>query len=201
MAFELPKLPYEKNALEPFISSKTLEFHHGKHHQKYVDTLNELTRGTPFENSSLEEIIKEADGAIFNNGAQVWNHNFYFSSLAPGSAKAPTGELSDAIINSFDSFDEFKEEFAQACAKLFGSGWTWLVAKENGNLEIMQGANADNPIREGLTPIMTCDVWEHAYYLDYQNKRPEYVKQFWEVLDWKIIEKRYKEYVMQNQHA
>jgi len=200
MAFELTKLPYELNALEPSISQKTLEFHHGKHLQKYVDKINDLIKGTEFENSSLEDIIKKADGAIFNNGAQVWNHDFYFASFSPEGGGEPSGELSKAISDKYGSYEKFKEEFEQSCAGLFGSGWTWLIAKEDGSLDIYQGANAGNPIRENLTTILTCDVWEHAYYLDYQNKRPEYVKKFWDIIDWQVVEKRY-EMIIQKQHA
>lgn len=191
MSFELPKLPYELDALEPHINKKTLEFHYGKHHQAYVTNLNNLIPGTKFENASLEEIIKEADGGIFNNGAQVWNHTFYFSSFTPKGQKEPSGDLADAIKNEFGSFSEFKEKFSKAAATLFGSGWAWLVKNNSGKLEIVQESNAGNPLRNGLTPILTCDVWEHAYYLDYQNKRPDYINSFWEIINWDLISSRY----------
>ena len=191
MAFELPELPYEKNALEPYISEKTIEFHYGKHHQAYVTKANDLSKGTPFENASLEEIIKKANGGVFNNGAQVWNHSFYFAQFSPNGVREPLGELKDAIENKFDSFEKFKEEFSNAAATLFGSGWAWLVKNENGELEIVQTANAGNPLRENKTPLLTCDVWEHAYYLDKQNARPKYIEDFWNILDWNVIAKRY----------
>jgi superoxide dismutase, Fe-Mn family len=191
MTFELPKLPYALDALSPNIEKQTLEFHYGKHHQKYVNTLNELIKGTKFENATLEEIIKDSDGGIFNNGAQVWNHTFYFSTFAPSGAEEPIGEFSDAMKASFGSFGEFKEKFAKAAATLFGSGWAWLVKKKNGDLDIVQESNAGNPIRNGMTPLLTCDVWEHAYYLDYQNRRPDYIQAFWNIVDWDVVSKRY----------
>ncbi|MBN2349406.1 MAG: superoxide dismutase [Bacteroidales bacterium] len=191
MAFELPKLPYGLDSLAPIISKQTLEFHYGKHHQAYVNNLNTLVPGTAFENSSLEDIIKKADGGIFNNAAQVWNHTFYFFSFSPKGVKEPKGALVDAIHKQYGSFPEFKEQFATAATTLFGSGWAWLVKKQDGTLDIVKESNAGNPLRNGLTPILTCDVWEHAYYLDYQNKRPDYVKSLWDILDWEIISKRY----------
>ncbi len=192
MAFELPKLPYPLDALEPHISKKTLEFHYGKHHQGYVTKLNKAIPGTAFETASLEDIIKQAEGGIFNNGAQVWNHTFYFEAFSPNPAPTPGGKLAEAITRDFGSFEDFKEQFEQSAASLFGSGWAWLVQKEDGKLEIIQKQNAENPIRDGQKPLMTCDVWEHAYYLDYQNKRPEYLSKFWNVLDWHVIEKRFE---------
>lgn len=191
MSFELPKLPYELNALEPVISQKTLEFHYGKHHQAYVNNLNNLVPGTKFENADLETIIREADGGIFNNGAQVWNHTFFFSSMAPNAGGEPSGTISDALNRSFGSFSEFKEKFSKAAVSLFGSGWAWLVKKPDGTLEIVQESNAGNPLRHGMTPILTCDVWEHAYYLDYQNRRPDFVEAFWKLVDWKTVASRY----------
>jgi superoxide dismutase, Fe-Mn family len=191
MAFKLPELPYEKNALEPFISEKTMEFHYGKHHKTYVEKTNDLIQGTEFENASLEEIIKNAEGGIFNNGAQVWNHTFYFNQFNPNGQKEPQGELKDAIDKKFGSFEAFKEKFSNAAATLFGSGWTWLV--KNGDLEIVQASNAVNPLRDGKTPLLTCDVWEHAYYLDKQNARPKYIEDFWKLVDWKIISDRFAE--------
>jgi len=191
MSFELPKLPYSKNALEPYISEKTIEFHYGKHHQAYVTKVNALSEGTPFENASLEEIIKKAEGGIFNNGAQVWNHTFYFFQFSPDGCKEPKDELKKAIEAKFGSFEKFKEEFSNAAATLFGSGWAWLVKNQNGELEIVQTANAGNPLRDGKTPLLTCDVWEHAYYLDKQNARPKYIEDFWKIIDWKVISERF----------
>jgi Fe-Mn family superoxide dismutase len=191
MAYELPKLPYELNALEPAINRQTMEFHYGKHHQAYVTNLNNLVPGTKFENASLETIIKESEGGIFNNGAQVWNHTFYFMSFKPNGGGEPSGALADAINKSFGSFAAFKEQFAKAAATLFGSGWAWLVKKDNGALEILQESNAGNPLRKGFTPILTCDVWEHAYYLGYQNRRPDYIAAFWNIIDWNAVGKRF----------
>lgn len=191
MSFELPKLPYALNALEPVISQKTLEFHYGKHHQAYVNNLNNLVPGTKFENASLETIIMEADGGIFNNGAQVWNHTFFFNSLAPNAGGEPTGALAESINKNFESFSAFREKFSKAAVTLFGSGWAWLVKKQDGSLEIVQESNAGNPLRKGMTPILTCDVWEHAYYLDYQNKRPDFVEAFWKLVDWKTVGARF----------
>lgn len=191
MKFELPKLPYALDALEPVISKNTLEYHYGKHHQAYVNNLNNLIKGTEFENADLETIIKKSEGGIFNNGAQVWNHTFYFMSFAPEGAKQPSGQLAKAIDDSFGSFDKFKEEFSQAAATLFGSGWAWLVKKEDGSLSIVKESNAGNPLRNGLTPILTCDVWEHAYYLDKQNARPKYIEDFWKIIDWDVVSERY----------
>lgn len=191
MAFELPKLPYDLHELEPVINKQTMEFHYGKHHQAYVNNLNNLIKGTKFEKATLEEIIRGADGGIFNNGAQVWNHTFYFMSFKPNMGGEPTGILADAIKKDFGSFSEFKEQFSKAAATLFGSGWAWLVKKGDGSLEIIQENNAGNPIKHDLTPILTCDVWEHAYYLGYQNRRPDYVADFWNLLDWNVIANRY----------
>jgi Fe-Mn family superoxide dismutase len=191
MTFELPTLPYALDALQPYISKQTLEFHYGKHHQAYINNLNNLIPGTPFENAPLEKIVREADGGIFNNGAQVWNHTFYFLSFSPGGPREPLDKLALAIKTQYGSFDAFKELFTKSAVSLFGSGWAWLVKKEDNSLDIIQESNAGNPLREGLTPILTCDVWEHAYYLDYQNKRPDYLNAFWKVLDWKVISGRF----------
>lgn len=191
MTFELPKLPYAADALAPVISQKTIEFHYGKHHQAYVTNLNNLVTGTKFANATLEEIIKSADGGIFNNGAQVWNHTFYFLSFKPNGGGEPKGALAEAINKSFGSFTDFKEQFSKAALTQFGSGWAWLSKKADGSLVITQESNAGNPLKAGLQPILTCDVWEHAYYLDYQNRRPDYVKAFWDILDWDIISKRF----------
>ncbi len=191
MAFELPKLPYEADALSPVIDEKTISFHYGKHHQAYVTNINNLIPGTKWENATLEEIIKGADGGIFNNAAQVWNHTFYFTSFKPNGGGEPTGDLAAAINQSFGSFAEFKEQFSKAAATLFGSGWAWLVKKADGLLEIVQESNAGNPLTKGFTPVLTCDVWEHAYYINYQNRRPDYIKDFWNILDWQTISSRY----------
>ena len=191
MAFELPKLPYALDALAPVIDKQTLEFHYGKHHQAYVTNLNKLVVGTQFEGAALEEIIKGADGGILNNAAQIYNHTFYFESFKPNGGGQPTGPLADAIADAFGSFDAFKEEFSKAAATLFGSGWAWLVKNKDGKLEIRQEPNAGCPIKYGCTPILTCDVWEHAYYLDYQNRRPDYIKSFWDILNWDVISARY----------
>lgn len=193
MTFTLPKLPYSLDALSPHLEKQTLEFHHGKHHQAYVNNLNNLIPGTEFENADLETIIKKADGGIFNNGAQVWNHSFYFSSFSPNGGGDPNGEIASAINANFGSFESFKEQFSKAAATLFGSGWAWLVLDTNKKLKIVQESNAGNPLRNNLKPILTCDVWEHAYYLDYQNRRPDYIKGFWEIINWDEINKRIKE--------
>ncbi len=191
MKIELPALPYEMNALAPNISAKTLEFHHGKHHQAYVTNLNNLIPGTKFENASLETMIMEAEGSVFNNAAQVWNHTFYFSALKQANTSEPHKQVAAAINSSFGSYTEFKDAFTKAATTLFGSGWVWLVKSAEGNLEIIQESNAGNPLRKGLKPILTCDVWEHAYYLDYQNRRPDYLNAFWNLIDWDIVEKRF----------
>lgn len=189
MAFELPPLPYHKNALEPFISEETLEYHYGKHHQAYVNNLNNQVSGTDFEKASLEEIIKKSKGGIFNNGAQVWNHTFYWDCLSPQGGGEPNGTVMDALVESFGSFESFKDQFSKAAATLFGSGWAWLVKNESGNLEIIQESNAGNPLVNGKTPLLTCDVWEHAYYIDKRNKRPEYIADFWKLVNWDTVKK------------
>jgi Fe-Mn family superoxide dismutase len=191
MNHTLPGLPFGPKDLEPHISERTIEFHYGKHHQAYVNNLNKLIKGTKFELASLEDIIREAEGCIFNNGAQVWNHSFYFSSLSPNGGGNPVGALGKALERDFNSFSEFLEKFT-AATTLFGSGWAWLALDLGGKLRIIQESNAENPIRSGLIPILTCDVWEHAYYLDYQNRRPDYINSFWELVDWDIIAERLK---------
>jgi Fe-Mn family superoxide dismutase len=191
MAFTLPQLNYASDALAPYITKQTIDFHYAKHHQTYVINLNKLVPGTRFENASLEQIIREADGAIFNNGAQIWNHTFYFESFSPSGPREPMGALADAILGTFGSFETFREQFTKSAVTLFGSGWAWLVKNASGKLEIVQESNAGNPLKKGLTPILTCDVWEHAYYLDYQNRRPDYVQALWNILDWKIIGNRF----------
>lgn len=191
MPFELPKLPYAADALQPHISKQTIDFHYGKHHQAYVNNLNNLIPGTRFENATLEQMIREADGGIFNNAAQVWNHTFYFESFSPTGPREPNGALATAINETFGSFAAFREQFTKSALTLFGSGWAWLVKNRDGKLEIVQESNAGNPLKNGHSPLLTCDVWEHAYYLDYQNKRPDYVLAYWNVLDWDVIGKRF----------
>ncbi len=193
MSFKLPELPYSRDALEPFISARTIDYHYGKHHQAYVNNLNSLIAGSPFENSDLEDIIKNADGGIFNNGAQVWNHTFYFEQFSRDGCKEPKDKLKAAFEINFGSFDNFIKEFSKAAATLFGSGWAWLVKTGEGKLGIIQSGNAGNPLREGKKPLLTCDVWEHAYYLDKQNARPSYIEDFWKIIDWKVISKRFAE--------
>ena len=187
---ELPQLPYAMDALQPFISKQTIEFHYGKHHQTYVDNLNKLVEGTEFENSSLEEMIKRSNGGIFNNAAQVWNHTFYWESLTPASTGVPQGVLAAEIGRQFGSFEDFRQKFTQAALTLFGSGWVWLAKDDKGTLEILQTSNADNPLRTGRIPLLTCDVWEHAYYLDKQNRRAAYVEDFWKIVDWNRVSLR-----------
>lgn len=191
MSFTLPALPYAQDALEPYISKKTLEFHYGKHHQAYVTNVNNLIVGTEFENASLETIIKKAEGGIFNNAAQVFNHTFYFDQFSATPVEVPEGNLRAAIDITFGSLEAFKEAFNKAATTLFGSGWAWLVKDADGKLAIVQTSNAGCPVRDGSTPILTCDVWEHAYYLDKQNLRAAYITDFWKVLDWKIVTGRY----------
>ncbi len=190
MKHELPALPFAMDALEPYISKRTLEFHYGKHHQAYVNNLNNLVAGTEFENASLEDIIRKASGGIFNNGAQVWNHTFYWNCMKPQGGGEPGGNLGAEILKNFGSFADFKDKFSKAAATLFGSGWAWLIKKEDGTLDIVQESNAGNPLRNGATPLMTCDVWEHAYYLDKQNARPDYIADFWKLVDWDAIASR-----------
>jgi Fe-Mn family superoxide dismutase len=191
MKFTLPELPYAKDALAPVISAQTIEFHYGKHHQAYVTNLNNLIQGTKFENADLETIIKESDGGIFNNAAQVWNHTFYFTQFSPKGGGAPKGKLADAIKAKFGSFEQFKIDFVAAGVGTFGSGWAWLVKTADGSLDIVKESNAGNPMTKGLTPILTFDVWEHAYYLDYQNRRPDHLNALWDIVDWSVIESRF----------
>ncbi len=187
MAFELPPLPYAKNALEPHISERTLEFHYGKHHQAYVTKLNDAIEGTDKADSSLEEIIKSSDGGVFNNAAQVWNHTFYWSCMSPDGGGEPSGDVSEKINSAFGSYDKFVDEFSDAAATQFGSGWAWLVEEDSG-LSIMKTANADLPLAHGTKALLTIDVWEHAYYLDYQNARPKYIETFVKsLLNWDFV--------------
>ncbi|NNJ83524.1 MAG: superoxide dismutase [Fe] [Gammaproteobacteria bacterium] len=191
MIHELPKLPYAKDALAPHISEETIEFHYGKHHQTYVTNLNNLIKGTEFESMSLEDIIKNSAAGIFNNSAQVWNHSFYWKCLAPSVGPnvggAPSGALGDAINDTFGSFDSFKEKFTTSAVTNFGSGWTWLVKNKQGDLEIVNTSNAGCPMTEGKSALLTCDVWEHAYYIDYRNARPKYMEAFWNLINWDFV--------------
>ncbi len=191
MTFELPALPYAKDALAPHISAETIEYHYGKHHQTYVTNLNNLIPGTEFEGLSLEDIVKKSSGGIFNNAAQVWNHTFYWNCLSPNGGGAPTGGLANAIERTFGSFDKFKEEFAKCAVTTFGSGWAWLVKNANGTLELVSTSNAGCPLTAGQTPILTCDVWEHAYYIDFRNLRPKYLEAFWALVNWEFASANY----------
>lgn len=193
MEHTLPTLPYALDALEPHLSKETLEYHYGKHHQTYVNNLNKQIKGTEFENATLEEIVKNSKAGIFNNAAQTWNHTFYWMGFAPNAPKEPTGKLLDAIKAKYQSFDNFKSEFERVATGAFGSGWAWLIVNGKGELDIIATSNADTPIaHEGQKPLLTCDVWEHAYYIDYRNSRPNYLKGFWEIVNWKEIEKRFE---------
>jgi superoxide dismutase, Fe-Mn family len=186
MTFELPRLPYAKNALAPHISQETLEFHYGKHHQTYVDNLNDLLPGTEFESLSLEDIIKKSSGDIFNNAAQVWNHSFYWNSLSPNGGSEATGVLAATINASFGSFSAFKEKFTDCAVTTFGSGWAWLVKNADGTLSLVSTSDADCPLTTDQIPLLTCDVWEHAYYIDYRNERPKYLEAFWALANWEF---------------
>lgn len=186
MIFELPKLPYAKNALAPHISEETLEFHYGKHHQAYVTNFNNLVPGTEFENLSLEEIIKKSSEVIFNNAAQVWNHTFYWNSLSPNGGGEPTGVLAAVINAKFGSFSRFQEEFTKCAVTTFGSGWAWLVKNADGSVALVSTSNAGCPLTSNQTPLLTCDVWEHAYYIDYRNARPKYLEAFWALVNWEF---------------
>lgn len=192
MSFELPNLPYAMNALAPHISEETLQYHYGKHHRAYVNNLNNLAAGTEYEHMSLEDIIKKASGGIFNNAAQIWNHTFYWHSLAPNAGGEPTGEFAEKIHQTFGSFEEFKTIFTKSALTLFGSGWAWLVKNNAGELEIVQTSNAGNPMLDGKTPLFTCDVWEHAYYIDTRNDRGAYLKNFWELVNWKFADNNWR---------
>ena len=184
MAIELPPLPWARDALAPHISAETIDYHYGKHHQAYVTNLNSQIKGTEFENLDLVAIIKKAQGPMFNNAAQVWNHTFYWNSLKPGGGGEPSGKLADAIKKSFGGFAQFKEEFSKTAATTFGSGWAWLVQRADGNLGLVSTSNAATPITGTDRPLLTCDVWEHAYYIDYRNARPKYVEAFWNLVNW-----------------
>ncbi len=187
MSFELPSLPFDMDALEPYISHETLEYHYGKHHQTYVTNLNNLTTGTEYAESSLEDVVRSAQGGLFNNAAQVWNHSFYWNCLSPNGGGEPAGSLATAIKAAFGSFEEFKGKFSQTAITTFGSGWGWLVQNNDGSLELMSASNAGNPMTSGKKPLLTCDVWEHAYYIDYRNARPKYVEAFWKLVNWDFV--------------
>ncbi len=191
MAFELPPLPFDPDALAPLLSRETIDYHYGKHHLAYVNNLNGLVQGTAFEESDLESIIRKAEGAVFNNAAQIWNHTFYFEAFSATGTKAPSGKAAGALVKAFGSFDAFREQFTKAASTLFGSGWVWLAAAPDGTLAITQESNAGNPLKKGHKPLLTCDVWEHAYYIDYRNRRPDYLKAFWDILDWDVISARF----------
>lgn len=187
MAFELPALPYEKTALEPHISAETLEFHYGKHHATYVAKLNGLVEGTDLAEKSLEEIVKNSDGGVFNNAAQIWNHTFYWNSLSPNGGGEPSGALADAINAKWGSFEDFKAAFNDKAVNNFGSSWTWLVKNADGSIDIVNTSNAGTPITEdGVTALITVDLWEHAYYIDYRNVRPNYLGGFWALANWQF---------------
>jgi Fe-Mn family superoxide dismutase len=187
MAIELPALPYDRTALEPHISAETIDFHYSKHHQTYVTNLNNLIVGTEFENADLETIVRKAQGGLFNNAAQVWNHTFYWNCLKPNGGGAPTGKLADGINAAFGGFDAFKAEFSKTAIGTFGSGWAWLVQRADGSLALVSTSNAATPLTGTDKPLLTCDVWEHAYYVDYRNARPKYVEAFWNLVNWDFV--------------
>ena len=191
MAFQLPELPYDRTALEPHISQETLDYHYGKHHNTYVVKLNTLIEGTEFEGKNLEEIIKTSSGGVFNNAAQIWNHTFYWNSLSPNGGGKPTGELSAAIDQAFGSFDNFVAEFTDKAVNNFGSSWTWLVKNSDGSVEIVNTSNAGTPLTGDQKPLLTCDLWEHAYYIDYRNVRPDYLKNYWSLVNWDFATDNY----------
>lgn len=188
MAIELPPLPYAKDALAPIISAETIDFHYGKHHQTYVTNLNNQIKGTEFENLSLEEIIRKSSGGMFNNAAQIWNHTFYWNCLKPNGGGEPSGKLADAINAAFGSFDKFKEQFTNTALTTFGSGWAWLVQRADGSVALVSTSNAATPLTGSDKALLTCDVWEHAYYIDYRNARAKYVEAFWNLVNWDFVQ-------------
>jgi len=192
MKHELPALPYSEDALAPVISAETISYHYGKHHQTYVNNLNNLIPGTEFEDMDLEGIIKKSSGGVFNNAAQVWNHTFYWNCLTPNGSGAPSGALAAAIDKTFGSFDAFKEAFNKSAATNFGSGWTWLVKNGDGSIEIVNTSNAGTPLTDGKAPLLTVDVWEHAYYIDYRNARPKYLEEIWRLVNWDFVAKNFE---------
>ena len=187
MAIELPPLPYDKSALEPHISAETLDYHYGKHHQTYVNNLNGMIDGTEYADMDLVDIIRKSSGGMFNNAAQVWNHTFYWNCLSPNGGGRPEGKLAEAIDRDFGDFDAFVDAFSKASIGRFGSGWGWLVQKPDGKLEVTSTPNAETPVTTEDTPLLTCDVWEHAYYIDYRNARPKYVEAFWNLVNWEFV--------------
>jgi Superoxide dismutase len=187
MNYELPALPYAYDALAPYMSKETLEFHHGKHHKTYVDNLNKIVPGTEYDGMNLETLILKSNGGVFNNAAQIWNHTFFWNCLAPNAGGEPTGALKQFIERDFGSFTAFKEKFSDVTIKTFGSGWGWLVLNKDGKLEIVSTSNAANPMTDGKKPLLTCDVWEHAYYIDYRNKRPDFLAAFWNLVNWNFV--------------
>ena len=189
MEHKLPELPWSADALSPHVSPETIEYHYGKHHKAYVDKLNAGIVGTEFENAKLEDIIAKSDGGIYNNAAQIWNHTFYWNSLSPEGGGKPTGAVADGIAEEWGSFEDFKNQFSNAAATNFGSGWTWLVKNATNSLEILNTDDADCPLRKGMTPVLTLDVWEHAYYIDYRNARPKYIDAFWNIVNWDFANK------------
>jgi Fe-Mn family superoxide dismutase len=191
MEHTLPPLPYAKDALQPTMSAETLEFHYGKHHQAYVTNLNNLIKGTEFENLSLEEIIKKSQGGVFNNSAQVWNHTFFWNCMKPQGGGTPTGPVADAINAKWGSFDKFKEEFQKSAVSNFGSGWTWLVKKTDGTVDIVNTSNAGTPLTTENKALLTVDVWEHAYYIDYRNARPKFVESWWNIVNWDFVNQNF----------
>lgn len=192
MNFTLPELPYAKNALSPHMSEETLNYHYGKHHNAYVTNLNNLIKDTKFEKMSLEEIILSSEGGIFNNAAQIWNHTFFWHSLSPNGGGAPTGKIQELINKEWGSFDAFKEAFTKSAITNFGAGWTWLAQDKNGKLQIVNTSNAQTPITNGLNPLLTVDIWEHAYYIDYRNERPKFINAFWSLVNWDFANKNLK---------
>ena len=192
MKFTQPRLPYSPGDLSPVISPVTIDYHYGKHEKAYIDTLNQLIEGTEYEDMPLEEIIVKSDGKLFNQASQAWNHILYFFQFSPSGKREPIGKIRDQIEEQFGSFEDFKKKFEEAGASLFGSGWVWLSKDNDGKLFITQGSNAANPLTQGLQPLMVFDVWEHAYYLDYQNRRMDYLRKLWDIVDWTIIENRYQ---------
>ena len=187
MPFTLPDLPYARDALAPHISAETLDYHYGKHHQTYVDKLNGQIEGTQYADMSLEEVIRNSSGGIFNNAAQIWNHTFYWNCLSPNGGGEPTGELAAAIARDFGSFEAFREQFSDTAINTFGSGWGWLVQNPDGSLALVSTSNAETPLTGDAKPLLTCDVWEHAYYVDYRNARPKYVEAFWHLVNWEFV--------------
>jgi Fe-Mn family superoxide dismutase len=193
MQHQLPDLPYALDALEPHVSKETLEFHHGKHHRAYVTNLNNLVTGTEFDGASLEDIIMKSSGGVFNNAAQVWNHTFYWNCVSPSGGGAPSGALAAAIDAKFGSLDELKKQFSQSAATNFGSGWTWLVKNADGSIDIVNTSNAGTPMTDGKTALLTVDVWEHAYYVDYRNARPKYLEEIWKIINWDFVAANYSD--------